>query len=783
MERRALIVRGIVQGVGFRPHVYRLARRCQLNGSVRNESGSVRIEVEGDAPSLDRFCQELADGAPALAVIAEISCKVVGCRGDSEFRIEDSAAGRSSEVLISPDVATCPDCLLELFDPADRRYRYPFLNCTNCGPRLTIVYGAPYDRHRTTMASFRMCAACRAEYENPSDRRYHAQPTCCPRCGPRLKLFTSRRDPIAARDPVTAFARLLRKGQVGALKGLGGYHLVCDASSTTAVHRLRKRKARDDKPFAIMVVDMTQALRLCEVGTDERDLLLSNARPIVLLRRRQDRETNIAEAVAPGNPYLGLLLPYTPLHHLLMGAMGGRPLVVTSGNRSDEPIAYADDTAFEQLGDIVDAFLIHDRPIHVRCDDSVTRVLDKAESPVRRSRGYAPRPMALPIPCACPILAAGGQLKSTFALGHNRTALLSHHLGDLDDYQAFRAFQRDIALYEQLFDIRPELIVHDLHPDYASARYASQRAADQGISTLTVQHHHAHVASCMAEHGLQGDVIGVAFDGTGMGTDGTIWGGEFLVAGYGQFRRDAHLRYVPLPGGDHAAREPWRSAVAHALDAGCDLSRIASISSRPELPTILQMIARRVNSPLASSAGRLFDAVAALLGVRARVSFEGQAAMELEWLATGQIPDGSYSLGFDRTSSGSLLEIDTRQLVRDVADDMRRGTDRRRVARRFHSTMVKLIAAVCVQIREESGLDRVVLSGGVFSNVLLTRETVACLTDDGFCVYRHQLVPPNDGGLSLGQLAVAAALTGRQSAFGSRRDQTESSANVTARGK
>jgi hydrogenase maturation protein HypF len=588
-----------------------------------------------------------------------------------------------------------------------------------------------------------------------------------------LQLLTSRGEPIETNDRVGTFGDELRAAKIGALKGLGGYHLVCDATNATAVARLRQRKERDDKPLAIMVASIEHAESLCDVTSAERELLVSPARPIVLLRRKKERGKTCAtpryvtESAAPGNPYLGVMLPYTPLHHLLVEAVGGIPLVMTSGNRSDEPIAYEDDAVFEQLGDIADVFLIHDRPIHIRCDDSVTRVVDDQPSPVRRSRGYAPLPMGLPFACPRPLLAVGGQLKSTFALGRAQTAILSHHLGDLDDYHAYRAFERDIALYEELFDTRPQRIVHDLHPDYASTGYAQRRAAAEEIDTLAVQHHHAHVAACMAEHALAGDVIGVAFDGTGFGSDGAIWGGEFLVANYGEFRRGAHLRYVPLPGGDHAIRHPWRSAVTHALDAGCDLSRCDAIASTTELRTVRQMIERRVNSPSTSSAGRLFDAVAALAGIRASVTFEGQAAMELEWLATDEPPDVSYPFELSRSvppAEPSCLEIDTRPMVRSVMGDVRRGTDRRRVARRFQSTMVELIVAVCERIRGETGLDRVVLSGGVFLNVLLTREATERLTADGFQVYRHLLVPTNDGGISLGQLAVAAAQANHPSA-------------------
>jgi len=754
MERRAIEVRGIVQGVGFRPFVYNLAVSLGLGGFVRNQTGTLRIEIEGDISSLDRFLSELADRPPPLALIEHLSWERRPPLGERKFHIEASAADPAGVVFISPDVAVCSDCLAELFDPADRRHGYPFLNCTNCGPRLTIITGAPYDRPRTTMAGFPMCDACRAEYEDPADRRFHAQPTACAACGPRLQLLDAAGKPVTADDPIAVFADALRTGKIGALKGLGGYHLACDARDAAAVAELRRRKRRDEKPFAVMVADAEAAAALCEVGPAERELLRSPRCPIVLLRKRTAGA--VAAAVAPGNPWLGVMLPYTPLHHLLMRSVGGAPLVMTSGNRSDEPIAYRDDEAVERLAGIADLFLIHDRPIHVRCDDSVTRIVDGAELPVRRSRGYAPRPIELPFDCPRPMLAVGGQLKGTFALGRGRLAFLSHHLGDLDHYEAYRAFEKDVVLYQELFGVAPVTLAHDLHPDYATTVYARRRAAREGAGLLAVQHHHAHVAACMAEHGLTEPVIGIAFDGTGYGTDGAVWGGEFLTGDYRNFRRAAHLRYVGLPGGDRAIREPWRMAVAHLADAGVPFSLIEARILPHEIRLIEKMLERRLNTPRTSSAGRLFDAVAALAGVRDRVSYEGQAAIELEWLAEETAADGAYP--FELGAQTPMI-VDTRPLIRAVAADVAKGTGAAVVARRFHSTMVDLIAVVCGRIRQATGLSAVVLSGGVFLNALLTREVSARLGGDGFRVYRHRLVPPNDGGLSLGQLAVAAALS------------------------
>jgi hydrogenase maturation protein HypF len=754
LVRRLVRVSGIVQGVGFRPLVYGLATRLGLTGFVLNRTGEVVIEIEGRPDLLDRFVSELTDRPPVLAKIDRITCESIPVRGDAEFVIRTSEAGAGSEVFVSPDVAPCDDCLAEFREPADRRYRYPFLNCTNCGPRLTIVTGAPYDRSRTTMAGFPMCPACRAEYDNPADRRFHAQPTACADCGPRLQLLDAAGRAVETDDPVRSFTVALLAGRIGALKGLGGYHLACDARSEPAVAELRRRKHRDEKPFAVMVVDAAKAGAICEIGPRELELLTLPRRPIVLLQKRGGG--NVADAVAPGNPYLGVMLPYTPVHDLLLRELNGVPLVMTSGNRSDEPIAYEDEDAVARLTGIADLFLVHDRPIHVRCDDSVTRIVGRRELPLRRSRGYAPQPVALPFECPRPILAVGGQLKATFALGRGRHAFISHHLGDLDQFDAYKAFERDIGLYEQLFGMRPEIIAHDLHPDYASTGYARRREPSPA-RLVAVQHHHAHMATCMAENGLTEPVIGVTFDGTGYGADGAIWGGEFLVGEYKDFRRSAHLRYVGLPGGDAAVREPWRMAVAYLKDAGGE-NRALQARHRPhEYRAVETMLERRFRCPPTSSAGRLFDAVAALAGVRDEVSYEGQAAVELEWLSTGIAPDGVYPFEINRESEASPWIIDTRPLIRAVNADAAVGTAAAIIGRRFHSTLVEIIAAVCAPLRGETGLSAVVLSGGVFLNALLTREVEERLTADGFRVYRHRLVPPNDGGLSLGQVAVAAA--------------------------
>jgi len=828
MQRRAIAVRGTVQGVGFRPFVYHLASSLELGGFVRNQTGGVTIEVEGDERSLETFVSRLVTEPPPLARIEAWSCESRTLRGESRFHIEHSEACSVGAVCITPDAATCDACLAELFDPRDRRYRYPFLNCTNCGPRLTIVTGVPYDRAWTTMAAFPMCPRCRAEYDDPADRRFHAQPVACPDCGPKLILADSHGERIETSDPLSCFVQALHAGQIGAMKGLGGYHVVCDARNAGAVAELRRRKHRYEKPFAVMVRDVAGSEVLCEVSPLERNLLSSPRRPILLLGKRHP--CGIDEAVAPGNPSLGVMLPYTPLHHLLLHDMEGVPLVMTSGNQSDEPIAFDDRDALARLGGIADLFLTHDRPIHVRCDDSVTRVIGTTESPIRRSRGYAPQPVPLPFVCPAPILAVGGQLKSTFALGSDSRAVLSHHMGDLDHFEAYRSFEKDVAHYERLFGLRPEIIAHDMHPDYASTRYAQGREAasanqniapdckdaeythasachpersdvfsaagaptggsaapgsfppvrapaaletfprstrsdssptvQAGVRLIAVQHHHAHMASCMAEHGLAGPVIGVTFDGSGFGTDGAIWGGEFLTGGYDHFERPAHLRYVAMPGGEQAVREPWRMAVSHLLDSNAHCPSLERRIPAAMVATARRMVERRLNSPFTSSAGRLFDAVASIAGVRDRVTYEGQAAIELEWLAASVPAASPYpvQLGGAPAAGPSPLIVDTRPIIYAVAADVAAGVSKEMIARRFHSTLVDVVAAVCGRIRSATQLETVVLSGGVFMNALLSTEVEERLRIEGFRVYCHQIVPPNDGGLCLGQVAVAASL-------------------------
>ena len=753
--RCVLWVAGAVQGCGFRPHVFGLACRHGLAGFVRNEGDMVRIEVEGQPDAVRRFRDELETAEPFAARIVSLGVREVAATDEYTFAIAPSTGATAGAAFVPADVATCQECAAELFDSADRRHRYPFLSCARCGPRYTVIESLPYDRGRTTMACFPLCRECRREYEDPADRRFHAQTIACPACGPKLALLDAEGVPVPVPDEVFAAAAALREGRIVAIKGLGGYHLACAADRSETVTALRRRKGRDAKPFAVMVAELPATSSLTTLTRVERELLTSPERPIVLLRDRGG--LRVVNEVAPGLPFLGVMLPPTPLHYLLLREAGG-PLVMTSGNRSDEPIAFEDADALRRLAGIADLFLTHDRPIRSRSDDSVVCVAAGEALPVRRSRGYAPRPVPLPSACPRPVLATGGHPKAVFALGRDNQAVLSHHLGDLDGLEAVRAYAAAVADYERLLGFRPAVIAHDLHPDYATTRYALDRAAgDPTVKLVPVQHHHAHMAACMAENGLTGPLIGVTFDGSGYGADGTVWGGEFLVGDYRSFRRAGHLRRVALPGGDRAAREPWRVAVSHLLDAGMKTDRFAARVGAEPLRLVEAAIVRRLHAPLTSSTGRLFDAVAALAGLCDRAGYEGQAALTLEGLATGAEPCGCYPLPV-ASRAGDPFEFDTRPLIAAVVEDMCAGVSPAVIARRFHSAVAGAVSAGCGLIRDRTGLDRVVLSGGVFLNAILLSESLDRLRRDGFRAYRHTHVPPGDGGLCLGQLAVAAAL-------------------------
>jgi hydrogenase maturation protein HypF len=760
--RTAVRVEGIVQGVGFRPFVYSLATGLGLGGLVGNDANGVFAEVEGTPEAVDEFLIALRTDAPPLAHIERIAAESMRPTGASAFVIAPSPAGGERHTLISADTATCGDCLAELNDPADRRFGYPFINCVNCGPRFTIVTGIPYDRPLTTMAAFAMCSLCAAEYHDPANRRFHAQPTCCPTCGPRLWLT----GPAAADEhlpPIPAAARLLRNGLIVAVKGLGGYHLAADATSQRAASALRARKHREDKPFAVMVAGTDDARRLCEVDETARALLTSRRRPIVLLDKRPGAP--IADAVAPANRQLGLMLPYTPLHHLLLREFAG-PMVLTSGNVSDEPIAYADADAVARLAGIADAFLAHDRPIHVRADDSVVRALRgvpgsrppgsaprRRAAIIRRSRGYAPEPLPVKARFARPVLACGAELKSTFCLAKEDYAFISQHIGDLENAPTLRSFTEGIEHFKRLFDIEPEVVAHDLHPDYLSTKYAQEL----DLELVGVQHHHAHIAACLADNEATGPVIGVAFDGTGYGTDGTIWGGEFLVGDLANVERAAHFAPVPMPGGAAAIMQPWRMTAAY-LDAAYPGGPPAGLAVRARnadrWDQVTAMARRGINAPATSSAGRLFDAIAALLGVRDQVNYEGQAAIELEQLAD-PAETGSYQARLDERDG--MIAIQGTDLIMAAADDLSAGIGRPVIAARFHNAIADLIAATCAALRERTGLVTVALSGGVFQNVLLLGDVVGQLETRGFTVLTHSRVPCNDGGISLGQAVVAAS--------------------------
>ena len=817
MKRVRIRLRGIVQGVGFRPFVHNLAGKWQLAGYVLNSSAGLIAEVEGDGAAVDGFVQAVRAEAPPLAWIQEMEVAELAPEGGTGFEIRHSAVETGEFALISPDVATCPDCLRDFREPGNRRFGYPFTNCTNCGPRYTIIRDIPYDRAATTMAPFRMCEECQREYDDPANRRFHAQPNACPECGPSLagnitlpdgvpsggepaggtacpttantgivlvaqavppallSLADLRDSPggagfslrgasappdrnsimrgsIASEGAILSEARRrLAAGEILAIKGLGGYHLACDPRNTGAVERLRARKRRSDKPFALMARDLSVVESLCKVSDADRAALLGWRRPIVLLPRRP--ETALPPAIAPGNRTLGIMLPYTPLHHLLFDGAAYDALVMTSGNLSEEPIVVDNLDAQARIGNVADWFLTHNRDIYMRTDDSVVRTFEGRERVLRRSRGYAPQTLDLgrTVP---ELLACGGELKNTFCLTKGRHAILSQHIGDLENYQTLVFFQETLANLKKLFRVTPRAVAHDLHPLYLSTRYALEL---EGVPKIGVQHHHAHIASCMAENGLDGDVIGVAFDGTGYGADGAIWGGEFLVAGFGAFERRAHLRYVSLAGSDAAVRQPWRMALAYLVDT---FGPGVPFAAAPEehIRVVRRMIATGVNTVPTSSCGRLFDAVASLIGLRQEVNFEGQAAIELETIAE----DGNterYPYGID---GGGPWEVDFRPAIESIAREVSAGlpqsAPRSAMAAKFHNTLAEATVEVCRRIGAETALRRVCLSGGTFQNVRLLGSVAAGLRAAGFEVFLHARVPPNDGGIALGQAAIAARL-------------------------
>ncbi|MBZ5579896.1 MAG: carbamoyltransferase HypF [Acidobacteriia bacterium] len=748
--RKQIRVRGIVQGIGFRPFVVRLARQFQLNGHVRNTAEGVLMEVEGAPGTIEQFLQGMAAEPPPFAQIEDTLVTELTPTGATGFAVQPSLDERAQFALVSPDLAMCAECRREVTDPRNRRFGYPFTNCTHCGPRYSIIREVPYDRPQTTMAGFRMCRACQAEYDDPENRRFHAQPNACPVCGPSLTV-----EPDAGAEPIPEAHRLLAAGHILAIKGLGGFQLACDAENDPAVRLLRQRKRRSDKPFALMAPDLAAIEEFCFVSDADRQALEGPQRPIVILPRRPDAP--ISPAVAPDNQTLGVMLPYTPLHNLLLAHSGGisfRALVMTSGNLSEEPLVTRNDEARERLSAIADGFLCHNRDIHTRVDDSVVRTFEGRPTLLRRARGYAPYPIDLGAERA-EVLACGGQFKNTLCLTKGRYALLSQHLGDLENYETLEFFRETLERMKALFRVEPRAVIHDLHPDYLSTRFAREL----GGETIAVQHHHAHIASCMAENHLQGRVIGVAFDGTGFGTDGQIWGGEFLVADLTAFERLAHFRYVPLAGGDQAVREPWRMALSYLLDAfgaetaGLDLPLWAAVPAR-QRDVVRTMIRRGVNTVQTSSCGRLFDAVASLTGVRHEVTFEGQAAMQLETIAEPGI-EASYDF---EIGSGPPWQVDFRPAIRTLIADMQQRVPAAAISAKFHNTVADVIGYVCQRLRTAESLNRVCLSGGAFQNQYLLSRAVFQLRSRGFEVFLHCQVPPNDGGLSLGQAVIGAHL-------------------------
>lgn len=801
LERHRLRVQGVVQGVGFRPFVYGLAAQLRLVGWVGNDSAGVLIEVEGSPSALATFQEQLTTQPPPLAHIESLTMERIAPLHEAEFVIVHSQAQAADSTLISPDGTVCDDCLRELFEPQDRRYRYPFINCTNCGPRFTIIRDIPYDRPLTTMAAFPMCAACQAEYDDPLNRRFHAQPNACSECGPQLSFRWSESASHALRllengqpelPPLELTQQLLALGGVVAVKGLGGFHLACDGTNNQAVRTLRQRKGRVNKPFALMALNVETVRRFAEVSEAEATLLTSRARPIVLLKQKPN--SLISKNVAPGNRHIGVMLPYTPLHYLLLDAdlnsaltPNFQPLVLvmvmTSGNYVSEPIVKDNQAAFTHLSPLVDGFLLHNREIHARCDDSVMRVYKRVrppelaeadsasehgmaalgsadhhdyEMPIRRSRGYAPFPVKLPF-AGPSILAVGGELKSTFCLTKNQHAFMSQHIGDMENWETMQAFEQAMTHFQSLFRATPEAIVADKHPGYLSSKWAADHRGD--LPLIQVQHHHAHIAAVMAEHGHDGrrPVIGFSFDGTGYGSDGNIWGGELLLTTYTQFERLAHLKYVPLPGGDTAIKRPYRLALAHLWAADLEwadhLPPVVTCR-RKERHIIQQQLERGLNAPLTSSMGRLFDAVASLLGLRHTISYEGQAAIELEAIAD-QAQAGTYRFDLsDRTP----IEIDAAPVLQAILTDMASGLPVATISAKFHQAVADVMLELSLRVRAQTGLSDIALSGGVFQNMTLLQRAVKALQANQFTVLTHRLVPPNDGGLALGQAAIGSQM-------------------------
>ncbi len=768
-QRKEISVKGIVQGVGFRPFVYSLATKHSVNGFVINNPKGVVIEIEGEETSLEEFISDIKHRLPPLSRIEDMKLKSLPPIGYKEFSIKPSSSTGSKDVLVSSDIATCEECLHELFDKNNRRFSYVFINCTNCGPRFTIIKDIPYDRKRTTMKRFEMCSLCQHEYENPQNRRFHTQPNGCKECGPEMSLGRIengewKKDNTS--EPIKKTALLLKQGKIIAVKGLGGFHLACDANNGKAVTELRSRKQRKEKPFAVMAKNIETIKSFCFVDEVEEKLLYSKRRPIVLLKRKEGDLCLIADEVASKQKYYGVMLPYTPLHHLILSEGCPPVLIMTSANAKNEPICYREEDAFIKLSKIADYFLIHNREIHTRCDDSVTRIFEGKEILLRRARGYVPEPIVLPIKNQRNILACGAELKSTFCLARDNYAFVSHHIGDLENLITIKSFEDGIEHFKKLFSIEPEVVTYDMHPEYLSTKYAKKISLhNPHLKMIPIQHHHAHIASCMVENGLSEKVIGIAFDGTGYGTDRAIWGGEFLIADFENFRREGHFNYIPMPGGEMAIKEPWRMAVSYLYHVYGD--EFLNLGIRPverldkkKWIIIKRMLSEGINSPPTSSVGRLFDAVSAILSIRDNINYEGQAAIELEMaIEESRIKTHDEKYKYTIRKENELLLIDTKEIVIGIVEDLKHTLPIGLISFKFHTTIAEIIADMVMRIRKKFDLNKVALSGGVFQNIFLLQKTVKILRSKGFDVYVHHQVPTNDGGISLGQVAIASQLS------------------------
>lgn len=753
--RENIIIKGIVQGVGFRPFIHKLVQNYNLSGWVLNSNQGVEIDVEGEREELNSFVSDIKDKLPPLARIEKIEVNQLPLIDYKGFSIKKSITKEeNSFVLVSPDISICEDCLQELFDPHNRRFHYPFINCTNCGPRFTIIKDIPYDRGKTTMRVFEMCPQCQSEYENIEDRRYHAQPNACAECGPQVFLYQNKRK-LESIDPIKEAIKLLKDGKIGAIKGLGGFHLACDATNNEVVTKLRLLKNREAKPFAIMSFNLEKIKQYCKLGKKEEKWLVNRARPIVLLKKKED--SLISSLVAPRNNYLGVMLPYTPLHYLLLKD-NFTALIMTSGNIADQPIIGDNQEALEKLDGIADFFLLYNRDIFNRCDDSVVKIVNDGNVFFRRSRGYVPYPIILDFKLK-EVLALGGELKNTISFSKENYVFLSQYLGDLKSVETLNFLKESIENLEKIFRVNPETIACDLHPDYLSTQFAEEIGAKKGLKVVKVQHHHAHIVSCMAENNIKEKVMGVAYDGTGYGDDGKIWGGEFLLCDLKKYFRVGHLKYYPLPGGDKAIEEPWRMAYSYLYSIYGPKAKTLDIDFNhrmdyDKLSIIEKMIDKNINSPLTSSCGRLFDAASSLIGIRDEINYEGQAAMELESLCAFGIKE-RYK--FCIYKEGKEFIIDPQEIFIDIIEDLKRGIDKKVMAAKFHNTVAEFTLNLCGKIKENTGINKIALSGGVFQNHYLTEKIISLLERDDFRVYTQRIVPPNDGGISLGQVVVAGS--------------------------